>query len=102
MEHVDKQGNIFIIMESNQVDIEQLLLQRLEKIGIEQNLIPGFIKDLSNSFFIDPEMDLVRAVSRLRYLGWDDFDLDYHTYQLAKECLENKGLGANGEHSKDR
>jgi len=37
-------------------------------------------------------MDLLQAINRLRYLGWNDFELDYHTYQLAKECLENKGL----------
>ena len=74
------------------MNIEQILLQRLEKIGIEPNLIPGFIKDLANSFFINPDMDLLKAINRLRYLGWDDFELDYHTFQLAKECLENKGL----------
>lgn len=75
-------------MESEPQNIEQIFLDRLKKIGIEPNLIPGFIKDLANSLFLNPNMNLAQVNERLRYLGWDEIELDYHTYQLAKECLE--------------
>jgi hypothetical protein len=67
-------------------------LQRLEKIGIEPNLIPGFMKDIANSFSLSPDMNFSQVNERLHYLGWDDVELDYHTYQLARECL-GKELG---------
>lgn len=63
------------------------LLQRLQEIGIEPNLIPGFMKDIANSLFLNPDMNYSQVNERLKYLGWDDVDLDYHTYQLAKESL---------------
>jgi hypothetical protein len=25
-------------------------------------------------------------------MGWDDFDLDYYTFQLAIECLQDSGM----------
>lgn len=46
------------------------------------------MKDLANSFFLDSDMNFLQATKRLHYLGWDDIELDYHTFQLAKECLE--------------
>ena len=75
-------------MQSEPNNIEQILLDRLKTIGIEPNLIPGFIKDLANSFFLKPDMNLMQVNERLNYLGWEGIELDYHTYQLAKECLE--------------
>ena len=28
----------------------------------------------------------------MRRIGWDDFDLDYHTFELAIDCLEAAGF----------
>lgn len=63
------------------------LLQRLEEIGIEQNLIPGFMKDIANSLFTNSDMNYSQVNERLHSLGWNDVELDYHTFQLARECL---------------
>jgi len=66
-------------MELDLKNIEKLL-QRLEKIGVEQKLISAFMKDLANSLFHNPNLNFSQA-------GWNDIELDYHTFQLAKECL---------------
>jgi hypothetical protein len=34
----------------------------------------------------------VQVNKRLHYLGWDDFDLDYHTLELAVAFFEIEGL----------
>ncbi len=63
------------------------LLRRLAETGTEPNLIPGFMKDLANSLFLNPNMNFTQVNERLHYIGWNDIELDYHTFQLAKECL---------------
>ncbi len=121
-------------MELDSKNIENLL-QRLKKIGIEQKLIPAFMKDLANSLIEEPcsklqgmfclaavlratvrnsanflvrsltpqqaagnaltvavhnpNMNFSQVNERLHYIGWNDIELDYHTFQLAKECLSN-------------
>lgn len=37
-------------------------------------------------------MNLYQVNKRLNYLGWTGVELDYHTYQLAIDCLEKAGL----------
>ncbi len=76
-------------MEYMELDLKNIekLLQRLEKIGVEQKLISAFMKDLANSLFLNPNMNFSQANERLHYIGWNDIELDYHTFQLAKECL---------------
>ena len=63
------------------------LLQRLQEMGIEPNLIPGFMKDLANALFYNPDTNFTQVNERLHSLGWDDVELDYHTFELARECL---------------
>jgi hypothetical protein len=65
----------------------ETLLQRLQEMGIESNQIPGFMKDLANSLAPNPDMNFSQVNERLKYLGWNDVKLDYHTFQLAIECL---------------
>jgi len=72
--------------------LKQILIQRLEKKGIEPSAIPGFVRSLANSFFVYPHMNLMRVNNHLHYLGWNGFELDYFTLQLALECLEADGL----------
>jgi hypothetical protein len=78
----------FIYMESYPINIKQIFLQRLKKIGVEPNLISGLMKALASFFFLNPNMNLLQVNERLLYLGWIDIELDYHTYQLAIECLD--------------
>jgi hypothetical protein len=68
---------------------QEILIHRLEKKGIARNLIPGFLKILTSSLLPDSQMGLPQVNKRLQYLGWEDFELDYHTLQLAKACLED-------------
>jgi hypothetical protein len=53
-------------------DIRQLLVQKLTVKGLETNFT------LINK--------------HMRSIGWDDIDLDYHTFELARNCLEDGGF----------
>ena len=74
--------------------IDKILISRLEKNGVETSLIPGFIRSLANALLIKPCMTQRQANKRLKYLGWHDIELDYHTLLLARLCLEAKGLNS--------
>jgi len=76
-----------IYMESYPTYIKQIFLQQLLIIGVEPNLISGFMKALAVLFYLNPNMSLSKVNERLHYLGWNDIELDYQTYQLAIECL---------------
>jgi hypothetical protein len=28
----------------------------------------------------------------MQHIGWDDIDLDYHTFELVRDCLEEEGF----------
>ena len=73
----------------------EILAFRLGQKGIDQHLIPGFIRILGSSLLPDPNMNISEVNQRLQYLGWDSCELDYHTLQLAIVCLE-------GDHSNIR
>lgn len=72
--------------------VDQKLVRRLMENGVEASLIPGFIRSLANACLIHPDISLFQANRRLKYLGWHDVELDYHTMQLAIDSLETKGL----------
>jgi len=72
--------------------VDKKLVHRLIKSGIDASLIPGFIRSLANASLINPGMSPSQANKRLKYLGWNDIEIDYHTLQLALHSLENKGL----------
>jgi len=77
-------------METLFTDIETSLIHQLDKMGIEPNTIPRFVRDLIISLSDNPAMSLLQVNTRLHCLGWDH--LDYHTFQLAKACFENGRL----------
>ncbi len=74
--------------------IDQILFLRLRDNGIEPTLIPGFIRSLANALLINPRMTHMQANTRLKYLGWNNIEIYYHTFILAKTSLEFKGLKA--------
>ena len=76
-------------MKSKNLDIEESLFNQLKQKGIEQNQLPLFIKDLNNTLSVTNSLDLTEVNNRLYVLGWTDFEMDYHTFQLAKACIEN-------------
>lgn len=72
--------------------IDQKLINKLIENGVEAALIPGFIRSLANAFLVNPAMSHCQANQRLKYLGWEDVEIDYHTFSLAINALETKGL----------
>ena len=75
-------------MENHVEIIEETLINELQEKGINDEIIPRFIKDLAYSYNIDPSFSLSEINDRLHYLGWDDIELDYHTLQLAIASIE--------------
>ncbi|MFC1532985.1 hypothetical protein ACFL7M_06430 [Thermodesulfobacteriota bacterium] len=75
-------------MEERSTDIEKTLIDELKGKGIENNLIPRFIKDLAYYFQIDSSVSISDVNDRLHFLGWEDVELDYHTLQLAIASFE--------------
>ena len=73
-------------------ELKKNLIERLIERGMEPNLIPGFIRLLVTAVMVNPHMDLIEANERLHSLGWDSFELDYHTFQLAMACFEAEGI----------
>ncbi len=76
-------------------EIKQILMDRLEKIGMDLCLIPGFIKSLKNYLLHNSPMNLFQVNKKLHYLGWGDLALDYHTLQLAIEYFEANDLNTS-------
>ncbi len=73
-------------------ELRQLLIQRLSRKGLETNLIPGFLRSLANSIDMGQNPNFTSINRHMRQIGWDDIDLDYHTFELARNCLEAKGF----------
>ena len=69
--------------------VKSQLLQRLKEKGIEECLIPGFLRILTNSLNGYPDTNRFLINKKLGYLGWPDFELDEHTFQLAMACFED-------------
>lgn len=72
--------------------LTQSLIKQLEKKGMDPDMILGFIRRLENMYLADPHMGFLEVNNRLHFLGWYDFELDYHTFQLAVACFEDEIL----------
>lgn len=72
--------------------VDKKLIRKLIENGVEASMIPGFIRSLANAYLINPDMSHCQANKRLKYLGWEGIEIDYHTLQLAIDSLETKGL----------
>jgi hypothetical protein len=83
---------IILGKESNLKSLKKVFIHRLVEKGIEPSLIPGFVRILTNSFSVNPHISLQQVNKRLRYLGWNDFELDYHTLSMAEACFEEEGF----------
>ena len=79
-------------METNIVQLKEILILRLIDQGIGLNMIPGFIRSLANTFTYHPHMNLQQTNDRMQQMGWGDFELNYFTCRLAVEWLEAHGL----------
>jgi hypothetical protein len=79
--------------------LKEVLLQRLEKKGVEPGLIPGLIKTIAGFIPCISHTNLKEMNRRLHLLGWDGFELDDHTLQLVIASLEND-VSIDSEQSK--
>ena len=68
--------------------LTQILIERLENTGMGPGEIPGFIRDLTNAFLVNPNSNHLHLNEQLHLLGWDDLDLDYRTFEVATACFE--------------
>jgi hypothetical protein len=69
--------------------LRALLVQRLERQGVEQPYMAGFLRELGKLLSAFPDMTPPAANAKLQYLGWTDVALDYQSMQLAAVCLED-------------
>jgi hypothetical protein len=77
-------------------DVGQVLMDRLVKKGADASHVASLLKALSKILSQDPNTDPAAANERLRYLGWQEVQVDYHTLQLALAYFElNSGNGAS-------
>ena len=74
--------------------VKSQLLKRLQQKGVDPDLIPGLLRLLANAIFVQPHTNRSQASQHLRFLGWDDFDLDEHTYHLVTTCFEDENLNS--------
>ena len=77
--------------------VTEVLIQRLEDKGLPATEIPGFIRSVMLVIADNPPMSLEEMDKRLHAIGWDSFELDYHTLQLITASLEAEGLIGAGE-----
>ena len=89
--------SVFHRDESNHYNMSQLkktLISRLKNEGMEPSIIQGFIRSFSNILYVNPDINFWQIKKRLQYLGWDDFELDYYTFQLVIEYLDATTLSS--------
>ena len=67
---------------------KRALMQRLELKGMAKGAILGFIWCLKSCVIDNPNMNRMQIEKRLKYLGWEDLELDDQTYQLAIKCFQ--------------
>ncbi len=76
--------------------LTEIMISRLEKKGVELDIIPGFIRDLVNTISIDHQTNLQELNKKLHLLGWDDFELDEYTLELIIASFETGSLSKRG------
>jgi hypothetical protein len=70
--------------------LAETLRRRLTAKGLEGNTLTGYLRDLANVLAAQSWATLGELNSRLRLLGWDDFELDGYTLELIKAVLYPK------------
>ena len=63
-------------------ELKDILLERLEKKGVEPDFIPGLMKSIMSTLRDRPDISSMEVNERLHFLGWENFELDDHTLQL--------------------
>ena len=77
-------------------DITKVIQKRFVEKGSEIRMLPSYIRDLTNILAVRYDLNLQEINIKLRLLGWNDFELDYHTLQLIIAFIES-----NDSHTRD-
>jgi hypothetical protein len=64
------------------MDLKKILAQRFEEKGVEPVLIPGLLKNILATLKDRPDITHEEVSEKLRYIGWNDFDMDENTLQI--------------------
>ena len=71
-------------------DLKPLLIDRLKSKGIDPSLIPAYLKALTSIISSEPGIELSQVNQKLKFLGWNEVAIDYHSLQIAIASLEAK------------
>jgi len=64
------------------MNLKKIVIERLEKKGVEPVLIPGLLKNILAALKDRPGITPEEVSEKLHYLGWNYFDLDRNTLQI--------------------
>lgn len=64
------------------------LRRRLTAKGMDGTAIPAYLRNVTNMLAADSLVSLWELNSRLRLLGWDDFELDDYSLELVRAVFE--------------
>jgi hypothetical protein len=84
-------------MPSEPVNIRHLLVERLESLGVAASLVPGLLRLISSAVAAEPHPNREIVSRRMKFLGWSDFELDEHTFQLAMACLDEEACKSTAD-----
>ena len=73
-------------------DLKQELFDRLKVKGMEKDFIHSYLRSVKICLDINPTMNHFQLDKELQFLGWNDFEMDYHTFQLAIASFETEGV----------
>ena len=73
-------------------NLKQTLFHHLELKGMKKDIIPSYIRSMKICLVINPTMNHLQADKELQFLGWNDFEMDCHTLQLAIDCFETEDV----------
>jgi hypothetical protein len=77
--------------------IKNVLFKQVAKRGMQDSLIPHYLRDLTRSIFVRPGKNHSEINEHMHHLGWKEIEVDYHIFELAKACLNSekqKGMAA--------
>jgi hypothetical protein len=66
----------------------RILIERLTRKGMEVTTIPAYLRNFAQTVLAHPHITLNELNAQLRFLGWDDFELDNDTFYLILAVFE--------------
>ena len=72
--------------------ITQVMIERLEEKGILPTLIPGLLRSIVIVLSDNPGISMGEINGKLQLMGWDNFEMDDHTFHLIIASLEAEGF----------